>query len=95
MTTALDLDVLLGLDFAATLPCEHGRHAARHADEPARWVVITGCGHCQRGGHYLLCESGRQRMRWPATLGCVWCGAMGHWDDFVVSCLPIPESRAA
>ena len=95
MMTGVSVEILLDLEFEATLPCEHHGHASRHLDQPARWVVVTGCRECHRGGHYLLCESGRLRMRWPATLGCVWCGATGHWEDFVVSCHAIPEAAAA
>ncbi|MCB2177754.1 MAG: hypothetical protein KQH57_18240 [Actinomycetales bacterium] len=93
-STTIDLtaELLGALEFAATLPCEHRGHAMAHADEPARWQVRTHCPHCSRGGRYLLCESGRRHMQWPANLGCVWCGAVGHWEDFVVACVALPEA---
>lgn len=93
--TALDLDtdLLTDLEWVPTLPCGHRKHTIRHIeDDPARWIVRVHCPGCDHRGEYLLCESGRQRFRPPATIGCIFCGFVGYWDDHIEACLPIPEA---
>lgn len=95
--SALDVDVdeLVGLEFAVTLHCQHKGHPRSHDEhDPAVWDVHTLCPACGDRGHYALCESGRLAMRPPATLGCprAGCGHVGYWDDVVVVCNAIPEA---
>ena len=93
--TALDVDLntLLDLDFAASIPCEHRQHPTKHQpDAPAIWDVRIRCPECGRTAHYQLCDIGKKWFEPPHTIGCIWCGKTGHWKDFVVACHPIPET---
>ena len=63
-TTRPDVAAIEHLDFEPTIPCEHSAHAARHADEPAMFLVgRDACPRCGRSAKtYALCLSGWELM---------------------------------
>lgn len=79
--TAVDLTTDTGtiehLDFEPTIPCEHGQHATRHADEPAMFLVrrhtCVDCG--ARAKDYALCLSGWVDMSsgGRGMVHCIYC----------------------
>lgn len=82
--------ILLELDFAPALPCEHSQHKAKHqTDDPAAWAVLYLCKRCPDRRQYVLCESGRVSMQPPTLLGCKACGATGYWPEFFIICEPL------
>lgn len=94
--TRTDTHILDAHDWAPHLPCEHRQHPPTHIEhDPARWHIRTRCPRCRHTRAYLLCESGRLRMRPPANLGCTQCGYVTDWDHAVIACDPLPEAGAA
>lgn len=97
MSTATELgtDVLAGLDFDVTVPCEHGNHQRLHVpDDPAAWVVWTMCPGCGHRLTYLLCDSGRElNLNSEHAFECHndACDYIDVWSAFVIATIPLAE----
>lgn len=87
-TTTTDLADLTGLDFEATLPCEHPQHPLTHpGDQPATWLAEVTCPACKGHRRFLLCNAGKERLQSATTwecMGCRWTGYREDWAEFVV-----------
>jgi len=86
----LDTDTIAELDFSPVIPCTHRQHRDRHAgDEPAAWVLISLCMHCQRVAPISLCEPGRRFMATAGIVSCTLCKGTNDWAAFVIWIHPI------
>lgn len=79
--------VIEGIDLDGAIPCGHGQHRERHAQEDAAYIVRYS-HDCGLSVHYPLCRYGWERLsetlHCPATAGG--CGANGvpRWLHLVI-----------
>ena len=72
--TDTDVDILEGLDFEPTLPCEHHQHDEVHIkDQPASWHAILSHPECKHTERLLICDSGRVCLSGAQNLICGGC----------------------
>lgn len=86
--TTTQTDLLVSLDFAPALPCEHGTHDPLHLpDDPAVWNVLSICPSCGNVRSYLLCDSGHALFtEADAMLECDYCEAVESAGAFIKVC---------
>lgn len=92
MSASTETDILAGLDFEHTPPCEHSLHGG-HGDinAPAEWVADVSCPDCGARRRYLICEPDREWLCSPGWTHCPACEVRRRWYE-AMKFTPIPPA---